>query len=139
MRTVMNQQVRNDLMPHFRVLVDAVKRGQEHDEAFGDPKLVAACAGELQRVFLNYATKSNRRIGAAEHSAVNQSLAHIARIACGNKVHADSYVEGGLFLAVAAEAAMEKMGDIEPVDPHERADFRVEQEKEAQALEDKVD
>lgn len=127
-------------MPHFRVLVDAVKRGQEHDEAFGDPKLVAACAGELQRVFLNYATKSNRRIGAAEHSAVNQSLAHIARIACGNKVHADSYVEGGLFLAIAAEAALEKVGDAQPVDPHERAEFELAQETEKQAaLEEKTD
>lgn len=135
----MNHKPEQKLDPRYRIMVDAVKRMQEHDQAFGDPKLVAACAGELQRIFLNYAAKSNRRIGAAEHSAVNQSLVYIARVACGNTVHPDSYLEGGLFLAVAAEAALAKTGDAEPVDPHERADFRLNQEAEKLVLEDKVD
>lgn len=112
----MNQErPRNKLSPRDKILVNAVRVLQSYDEKFGDPKVVASCAGELQRVFLNYAIKSRRRLTAAELSAVDESFTHIARIACGPLVYEDNYVTAGAFLAIAGESALHNTAEAEPV------------------------
>jgi hypothetical protein len=124
----MKEETERKLTPRDRVLVNAVKRAQEYDRVFGDPKIVSACTGELQRVLLKYASKSDRRIGPAEHAALDQALVHFARIACGPVVHSDSYVECGLYTAVAAEAALASVSEAEPINKHERRDYRAERQ-----------
>lgn len=126
----MKAETERRLNPRSRILVNAVKKLQEYDHVFGDPKKVAACAGELQRVLLKYASKSDRRVGPAEHSAIDQVLFHVARIACGPVVYTDSYLEGGLQFAIAGEAALESVGEAEPIDRHEKVDQVLEKAKE---------
>lgn len=117
----------NDLSPRNRTLVDAVRRLQEYDKIYGDPTIPAACAGELQRVLLKYISKSPRRVGPAEHAALDQVLHILARVGCGPVVLNDLYIEGSAFLAVAAEAAVAKVSEARPVDRHEQESHDEEQ------------
>lgn len=110
----------NQLSTRDRILVQAVKKLKAHDTRFGDPKIVSSCAGELQRVFLKYALKSDRKISNGEHSAVEKALAQIARIACGPVVWEDSYIGAGAELAIAGECAMNDSGGVEAAFKHER-------------------
>src|SRR5262245_53552484 len=94
------------MKPRDRVLIEAVRTLQNYETLFGDPKIVAACAGELQRTFLKYAIRSPRRLSSAEHAAMDQALREVARIACGPAIHADNYVEASAFIGIAAECAL---------------------------------
>lgn len=110
----MNAHNQGKLELRHRFLVQAVQKSQADDLLFGDPVNVGNCCGELQRTFLKFATHSNRSIGQAEHSAINQVLLCIARIACGGVVHDDTYIEGGTFLAIAGEAAVASAREDDP-------------------------
>jgi hypothetical protein len=116
---VMNE----NLTPRNKILVESVRKLQAEDKIYGEPTAYAACAGELQRVLLKYASRSVRRVGPAEHSALDQVLMCIARIGCGPVVIDGLYTEGAAQLAIAGEAAIHSTGEARPVDVHERKQF----------------
>ena len=112
---------------------------------FGDPKLVAACAGELQRTFLKYA--SAVLSGALGQPSTPQSIkvwciSHVSP--AGVPYTLIRIWRASIFLAVAADAALGKVDKPEPVNRHERAEFRLEQERErveetlAESIEDET-
>lgn len=110
----MNAMNQGKLEHRHRLLVQAVQKSQADDLLYGDPVNVQACSGELQRTFLKFASKSKRDIGQSEHSAINQVLQCLARIACGTVVNDSTYIEGGTFLAIAGEAAVAEAREDDP-------------------------
>lgn len=79
----------------------------DRDVEYVEPKVNLACATRLKDAFWHSHT---RDIGKAEREAIDMILTKLSRLACGNRVKADTYIDIAVYACIAGECAEQEQG-----------------------------
>lgn len=97
-----------------KILLEAAQiTGHDRNQQYGNPLDNLGCQGELQSIFEGYASRNPQwlalpdRIRHAIRGSITMTLGKIARVAVGNPLHLDNFIDGAAYLAIAGEAAHE--------------------------------
>lgn len=77
----------------------------DRNTSYGDPRDNLALAGALKDVFYK---RAQRVLAPGEREAVDLIFTKLSRIAIGQSIHRDNYIDGAAYFAIAYECAIDQ-------------------------------